>query len=82
MALVKLNQFYPDYRNDSSGADDINIDNFDVYTATNDKVGSVHDILVDEQTGKFRYFVVDTGFWNLLALLMSIILTSEYMPKV
>ncbi len=63
MALVKLEQSYPDYRTDYSGIDDININNFDIYTTTNEKVGSVHDILVDEQTGKFRYFIVDTGFW-------------------
>ncbi|MEA5602992.1 DUF2382 domain-containing protein [Nostoc sp. UHCC 0252] len=63
MALVKLEQSYPDYRKNSSGVDDMNINNFDVYTAANEKVGSVHDILVDEETGKFRYFVVDTGFW-------------------
>ncbi|MBD2432476.1 MULTISPECIES: DUF2382 domain-containing protein [Fischerella] len=61
MALVKLEDFYPDYREDGSDIDDIK--SFDVYAQTNEKVGSVHDILVDEQTGKFRYFVVDTGFW-------------------
>ncbi|MBW4686723.1 MAG: DUF2382 domain-containing protein [Komarekiella atlantica HA4396-MV6] len=62
MALVKLEEFYPDYReHDSDNIDDIK--NFDVYDQTNDKIGSIHNILVDEQTGKFRYFVVDTGFW-------------------
>ncbi|WP_442933092.1 PRC-barrel domain-containing protein [Microcoleus sp. herbarium7] len=33
--------------------------NFSVYAQGDDKVGSVSDILVDEQTGKLRYFVVD-----------------------
>ncbi|NJM73443.1 MAG: DUF2382 domain-containing protein [Scytonema sp. RU_4_4] len=62
MALVKLEEFYPNYREDySDNIDDIKT--FDVYAQTNEKVGSVHNILVDEQTGKFRYFVVDTGFW-------------------
>ncbi|MCX7594342.1 MAG: DUF2382 domain-containing protein [Fischerella sp.] len=61
MTLVKLEEFYPNYREEYSDIDDIK--DFDVYAQTNDKVGSVHDILVDEQTGKFRYFVVDTGFW-------------------
>ncbi|BAY09582.1 DUF2382 domain-containing protein [Calothrix sp. NIES-2098] len=61
MALVKLEEFYPEYRENSSDIDDIK--SFDVYAQTNEKVGSVHNILVDEQTGKFRYFVVDTGFW-------------------
>ena len=63
MALVKLEQSYSDYRNDSSAIDELNINNFDVYTGANEKVGSVKDILVDEQTGKFRYFIVDTGIW-------------------
>lgn len=62
MTLVKLEEFYPEYReSDSHDIDDIK--SFDVYDQTNDKVGSIHNILVDEQTGKFRYFVVDTGFW-------------------
>jgi uncharacterized protein YrrD len=61
MALVKLEEFYPDYREGNSDIDDIK--SFDVYAQTNDKVGSVYNILVDEQTGKLRYFVVDTGFW-------------------
>jgi len=62
MTLVKLEEFYPDYHeHDSNNIDDIK--SFDVYDQTNDKIGSIHNILVDEQTGKFRYFVVDTGFW-------------------
>jgi uncharacterized protein (TIGR02271 family) len=61
MALVKLGDFYPDYREEHSDIDDIK--NFDVYAQGDNKVGSVYDILVDEQTGKFRYFIVDTGFW-------------------
>ncbi|MBW4563008.1 MAG: DUF2382 domain-containing protein [Mojavia pulchra JT2-VF2] len=61
MALVKLEDFYPDYRDHSSELDDIK--NLDVYAQGDDKVGSVSDVLVDEQTGKFRYFIVDTGFW-------------------
>ncbi|ARV59094.1 photosystem reaction center subunit H [Nostocales cyanobacterium HT-58-2] len=60
MALVKLRDFYLDDREDNSDIDEIK--NYDVY-AGNDKVGSVYDLLVDEQTGRFRYFVVDTGFW-------------------
>ncbi|MEM9509070.1 MAG: DUF2382 domain-containing protein, partial [Cyanobacteria bacterium P01_E01_bin.35] len=33
-----------------------------VYDYTNDKIGSVHDIIVDD-SGRFRYLVIDTGFW-------------------
>ncbi|MBD2355255.1 DUF2382 domain-containing protein [Tolypothrix sp. FACHB-123] len=61
MALVKLEDFYPNYQEDSFELDDIK--KFDVYANRNERVGSLSDILVDEQTGNFRYFVVDTGFW-------------------
>lgn len=61
MTLVKLEDFYPNYREEYSDIDDIK--NFSVYADGDDKVGSVSDLLVDEQTGQFRYFIVDTGFW-------------------
>ncbi|KAI9132322.1 DUF2382 domain-containing protein [Acaryochloris sp. CCMEE 5410] len=61
MALYKLYDFDPDYRNSAFGGKDIK--GLDVYAgATEDKVGSVHDVLIDE-TGRMRYLVVDTGFW-------------------
>lgn len=60
MALVKLTDFYPNYKQDIFGGDDIK--GYDVYAETNDKVGGVYDVLVDE-SGRFRYFVIDTGFW-------------------
>lgn len=59
MALYKLDEYHPDYQNDVF--DGYDIKNFDVY-AQDDKVGSVKNIMVDED-GKFRYFIVDTGFW-------------------
>lgn len=66
MPLLKLEDFYPDYRKTTT--DDGDIKNYDVYAQDNDgqdvdKVGSVHDVLVDARDGRFRYFVVDTGFW-------------------
>jgi uncharacterized protein (TIGR02271 family) len=61
MALVKIEDFYPDYRNSFSDYGDIK--SYDVYAQGDEKVGTVSDILVDETNGKFRYFVVDTGFW-------------------
>ncbi|MFB2981811.1 DUF2382 domain-containing protein [Microseira sp. BLCC-F43] len=61
MTLVKIGDFYQDYAQDTSDAEDIK--KFSVYAQGDEKVGSVDDILVDEQTGRFRYFVVDTGFW-------------------
>lgn len=70
MTLMKFKEFYPDYRSTSTsdGFNGYAIDdlkNFSVYSLENDKVGSVHDILVDTQDGRIRYFVVDTGFWVL-----------------
>ncbi|NDJ19928.1 DUF2382 domain-containing protein [Myxacorys almedinensis] len=59
MPLLKIADFYPNYQQDS---DLDNLKNFDVY-AQDDKVGSVYDILVDSNSGRVRYFVVDTGFW-------------------
>lgn len=60
MPLLKLEDFYPDYRSDSDNKD---WKNFSVYAQGDDKVGTVTDVLVDSQTGRFRYFVIDTGFW-------------------
>jgi uncharacterized protein (TIGR02271 family) len=62
MALYKIGDVYPDYsRNFFEGKD---IKGTDVYAGANnnEKVGTIDDVLVDEQ-GYFRYFVVDTGFW-------------------
>ena len=60
MALAKIADLYPDYKEEIFGGDDIK--SFSVYDRSDDKVGSVYDIIVDE-TGKFRYLVLDTGFW-------------------
>ncbi len=61
MTLYKLSDFDSDYRNSAFGGNEIK--GLDVYAGTtDDKVGSVHDVLLD-QTGRMRYLVVDTGFW-------------------
>jgi uncharacterized protein (TIGR02271 family) len=60
MALVKLATAYPNYKQEIFGGDDIK--GYDVYTENEEKVGSVYDALLDE-TGRFRYLVLDTGFW-------------------
>jgi uncharacterized protein (TIGR02271 family) len=60
MALIKLKDFDPNYK-DTFGGEDIH--GFDVYSDTsNDKIGSIVDVLVDND-GHFRYLVVDLGFW-------------------
>jgi sporulation protein YlmC with PRC-barrel domain len=60
MALVKLDRYYPNYK---ELFDNTDIKNYDVYDDKNDKIGSVQNILIDEDTGRFRYLIVDTGFW-------------------
>jgi uncharacterized protein (TIGR02271 family) len=58
MALHKIKDFYPDYR-DQFG--DHDIVGYDLYSG-NEKVGSVDNLLVDDE-GKFRYLVINTGVW-------------------
>ncbi|MEH2068195.1 MAG: DUF2382 domain-containing protein [Nostoc sp.] len=60
MVLYKLEDFEPNYRDSFEGRD---IKGLGVYTqGTDEKVGTVNDVLVDEE-GHFRYLVVDLGFW-------------------
>ncbi|MDZ8089263.1 MAG: DUF2382 domain-containing protein [Nostoc sp. DedQUE12b] len=60
MVLYKLEDFEPSYQESFDGHD---IKGLGVYTqGTDEKVGTVSDILVDEE-GHFRYLVVDLGFW-------------------
>ncbi|MCL1469937.1 DUF2382 domain-containing protein [Argonema antarcticum] len=62
MTLVKIEDFYPNYRDELFDGDDIK--GTDVYAdGTDDKIGTVTDVLVDEDSGRFRYFVIDSGFW-------------------
>lgn len=58
MALYKIKDFDPDYRNHFDGQD---IKDLDLYSG-DQKVGSVNDVLVDEE-GRFRYLVINTGAW-------------------
>ncbi|HAA29436.1 MAG TPA: photosystem reaction center subunit H [Cyanobacteria bacterium UBA8553] len=59
MILLKLADFYPNHKA-LLGEDDIK--GYDVYAQTDEKIGDVYDVLVDE-SGRFRYFVIDTGLW-------------------
>ncbi|MBD2460933.1 DUF2382 domain-containing protein [Oscillatoria sp. FACHB-1407] len=58
MALYKLRDFNPDYRNYFDNQD---ILSFDLYNGS-DKIGSIDELLVDDE-GRFRYFVINTGVW-------------------
>lgn len=61
MALFKIDDRYPDYKNRFFGGKDVK--GSAVYTHPQDeKVGSVHTVLVDE-ADRIRYLVVDTGSW-------------------
>ncbi len=65
MPLMKFEDFYGDDQQISNDTDFSfdDIKRFDVYAQDNEKVGTVTDVLVDDVDGRFRYFVVDTGFW-------------------
>lgn len=58
MALHKIKDFYPNYREQFDNQDVIGNS---LYSGE-EKVGSVDDLLVDDQ-GKFRYLVINTGAW-------------------
>ena len=61
MALYKLEEFYPNYRKELFDGDEIK--GLDVYAGrTGEKIGTIDTALVDDE-GRFRYFVIDTGFW-------------------
>lgn len=61
MALLKLTDIVTNYH-ETFGKD--NIIGFSVYSSvTEDKIGTLNDILVDETEAKFRYFIIDLGFW-------------------
>ncbi|MFB2934598.1 DUF2382 domain-containing protein [Aerosakkonemataceae cyanobacterium BLCC-F154] len=61
MLLYKVEDFNPNYRTEAF--DGREFKGLDVYAGNNDeKIGKIDNGLVDE-TGRFRYFVVDTGSW-------------------
>jgi len=61
MPLFKIEDFNPNYRKEAFDGGDVK--GLDVHAGrTEEKIGSIYDVLVD-QTGRFRYFVIDTGFW-------------------
>lgn len=61
MALYKIKDFNPNYREEAFDGEDIK--GLNVYAGrTEEKIGTIHDALVDD-SGRFRYLVIDTGFW-------------------
>lgn len=64
MPLHRLKEFYPNYQETLANGQMRSIDSYSVQTQGGDKVGSAKDILVDD-SGRFRYLVIDTGTWVL-----------------
>jgi uncharacterized protein (TIGR02271 family) len=58
MSLYKIKDFDPEY---SKHFDDGDVIGMDLY-ADDDKIGSVDDIMVDEN-GSIRYLLINTGMW-------------------
>ena len=58
MTLHKIRDFYPDYKTHFGDRD---VKGLDLY-AGSDKIGSVDDVLVDDE-GQFRYLIINTGGW-------------------
>ena len=58
MALYKIKDFDPEYSKHFDGSD---VKGMDLYVA-DEKIGSVDDIMVDDD-GKFRYLLVGIGGW-------------------
>lgn len=62
MPLHKFKDFYPNYRETFGDTEIIHLDSYSLYTEGDNKVGSIKDMLVDDN-GRFRYLIADTGFW-------------------
>ncbi|MFQ4138928.1 DUF2382 domain-containing protein [Nodosilinea sp. PGN35] len=62
MPLYHLKDYYPNYRDTLADGQMGDIDSYSVYAQGEDRVGTVKDLLVDD-SGRFRYVVVDTGPW-------------------
>ena len=60
MALTKIKDYYPDYKDRVFGGEDVI--GYSVYNDKEEKLGEVKEMLVDEE-GRFRYFVLEMGFW-------------------
>lgn len=61
MKLIKLDNFFPNYKAEVSPG--VDITEFEVIAKGDEKVGTVETLLIDEESGRFRYFVIDLGFW-------------------
>ncbi|RUT00866.1 hypothetical protein DSM106972_072750 [Dulcicalothrix desertica PCC 7102] len=60
MTLHNLDEYYSDYCDETLSCFDVK--NFYVHTK-DELISVVTNILVDGNNGRFRYFVIDKGFW-------------------
>lgn len=60
MALVKFSNFNTD---NQTNQEDTKLQGLSVYAESNEKIGTIDNLLVDEVTGQIRYLIVDLGFW-------------------
>lgn len=62
MPLHRLKDYYPNYRETLADGQMGDLDSYSIYTQGEERVGTAKDLLVDD-SGRFRYVVVDTGPW-------------------
>ncbi|MGG6239851.1 DUF2382 domain-containing protein [Nodosilinea sp. AN01ver1] len=62
MPLHRLKDYYPNYRETLADGQMGDLDSYSIHTQGDERVGTVKDLLVDD-SGRFRYVVVDTGPW-------------------
>lgn len=60
MAVYKISELPPAQQQAIFSGE--SVQSWSVYSESDEKIGSVSDVLVDEQ-GQFRYLILDTGFW-------------------
>lgn len=60
--LVRLSDIQSNFKSEL-GQDYYDPQGRTVYGASNEKIGRITDTLVEEATGKIRYFIVDVGGW-------------------
>jgi hypothetical protein len=60
MVLYKLEDDYSNYTSPFGG---FTIKVMKVFARNHEKVGTVRNLLVDGETGRFRYLILETGLW-------------------
>jgi hypothetical protein len=61
MVLHRLEDYYANYTGPFGGS---TIKAIKVYASNHEKVGTVRNLLIDGETGRFRYLILETGIWH------------------